>query len=696
MADTRKHKRAPVSMRVRFKSATVDEFIEQYSTDISRGGIFIKSKSPMSVGTLLKFEFQLKDQSRLIHGVGRVVWQRDPSGSTEALPPGMGIKFIKMDPESRGLVQQIVDQRGDSPGSFEEGTEKSSSSGSFFPESAPAVQPAPEDRTAVRHASEFLQSALGELEPVKPPTTAGSGAFGQPGQPKSNATATSQQYLQRMPVGIAPPSRHQKASAEPVDTERASSEKTSSEKTASYRTTPPTWGQPDATPPTQTAAEKEPDLFEPPQAVQPLDDELFDPEPRSPSIAPLGSLSLPPSATRSSNAPPPTEDAAIEDDIADELASILPGRSRRAGRWLFPLVSVVAAAAVIGYLVSDSEGGTFSKFNALIPDVEEPSGATSPLERAEVSESAEALNGQATAAEDDESSPDTSSADEATADMDQRGSDPVQDGARYGVEEPTFQQNALPAEAPTPPDLEPDSQVDVRVTVNVGGAEILVGGVVQTHLPGTVALPIGKEIEISVRAPGYRTISRSVIATSRQPALRFRLEQLRYVLRVHTKPDNAQVQVDGRMLRGGQIQFRLSRRRAARGQVSLVAMAPGFRRLSESIPLTSFVDDGTAMQHSISLELTPAQPRRAAGPMTAAPRVEPAESTNGGSATSASRDNRPTSRESPATAAPSKSPPAATSQPARPTREPSSDAPAADPSDREPPINPFEPPANPF
>ena len=37
MADTRKDKRAPISLKVRFKSATLDEFIEQYSGDISRG-----------------------------------------------------------------------------------------------------------------------------------------------------------------------------------------------------------------------------------------------------------------------------------------------------------------------------------------------------------------------------------------------------------------------------------------------------------------------------------------------------------------------------------------------------------------------------------------------------------------------------------------------------------------------------------
>ena len=55
MAETRKDKREHVALKVRFKSATVDEFIEHYSQDISRGGVFIKSGTPMAVGTLLKF-----------------------------------------------------------------------------------------------------------------------------------------------------------------------------------------------------------------------------------------------------------------------------------------------------------------------------------------------------------------------------------------------------------------------------------------------------------------------------------------------------------------------------------------------------------------------------------------------------------------------------------------------------------------
>jgi len=162
MADTRKDRRAPMSLKVRFKSATLDDFVEHYSHDISRGGIFIKSKKPMAIGTLLKFELQLEDQSRVIRGVGRVVWARDADevGDT-GVAAGMGIKFIKMDTESRGFVQRIADQRDNQPGTFDQGEPGAAKEG-FFPDLPPAELVAPEDRTTVRHASEFLATALAD------------------------------------------------------------------------------------------------------------------------------------------------------------------------------------------------------------------------------------------------------------------------------------------------------------------------------------------------------------------------------------------------------------------------------------------------------------------------------------------------------------------------------------------------------
>src|SRR4051812_15957949 len=112
MNDLRKDRRAPSSLKVKYKSATVDEFIEQFGSDISRGGIFIKTKKPLDTGALLKFEFQLASGAAVIHGVGRVAWRRAEERARTDLPAGMGIKFIKLDDQSRAVIERVEARHG--------------------------------------------------------------------------------------------------------------------------------------------------------------------------------------------------------------------------------------------------------------------------------------------------------------------------------------------------------------------------------------------------------------------------------------------------------------------------------------------------------------------------------------------------------------------------------------------------------
>jgi uncharacterized protein (TIGR02266 family) len=114
MNDLRKDRRAPSSLKVKYKSATVDEFIEQFGSDISRGGIFIKTKKPLDTGALLKFEFQLQGGAAVIHGVGRVAWRRAEARARADLPAGMGIKFIKLDDQSRAVIERVEARHGTS------------------------------------------------------------------------------------------------------------------------------------------------------------------------------------------------------------------------------------------------------------------------------------------------------------------------------------------------------------------------------------------------------------------------------------------------------------------------------------------------------------------------------------------------------------------------------------------------------
>src|SRR5690606_29300142 len=109
--ETRQSKRTPVTLKIKFKSATLDQFIERYAIDVSQGGIFIRTKDPLPVGTTMRFEFQLKDASPLITGEGTVVWTREHDPNRSGVAPGMGVRFDKLTEGSQTVLDKILSQK---------------------------------------------------------------------------------------------------------------------------------------------------------------------------------------------------------------------------------------------------------------------------------------------------------------------------------------------------------------------------------------------------------------------------------------------------------------------------------------------------------------------------------------------------------------------------------------------------------
>lgn len=131
-----------LEVTVRYKSATVDEFVEEHSHDISRGGLFVKSQTPLAAGTLVKFELRIADDQTVMQGVGRVVWQRLQERSEASRPPGMGIKFVKLHGDAGALIERLVGQRtADGHSSFDQEPAQTNPS-SKPPAEAPSPPPA--------------------------------------------------------------------------------------------------------------------------------------------------------------------------------------------------------------------------------------------------------------------------------------------------------------------------------------------------------------------------------------------------------------------------------------------------------------------------------------------------------------------------------------------------------------------------
>src|SRR3954469_3257292 len=105
----RDSRRVPLETRVQFKFDRFDGFISEYSSNISPGGLFLRTRAPQPPGTVLDFELRLGDGFELIRGRGEVVWNRlEDDGPTR--PAGMGLRFLELSEGSKELIYRIVDQ----------------------------------------------------------------------------------------------------------------------------------------------------------------------------------------------------------------------------------------------------------------------------------------------------------------------------------------------------------------------------------------------------------------------------------------------------------------------------------------------------------------------------------------------------------------------------------------------------------
>jgi hypothetical protein len=80
--------------------ASFDAFLEEYVTNISRTGVFVKSKTPLPVGTLVNLRFTvIMDDIETVEGTGEVV--RTEEG-------GMGIVFREISAYSKVIIERLL------------------------------------------------------------------------------------------------------------------------------------------------------------------------------------------------------------------------------------------------------------------------------------------------------------------------------------------------------------------------------------------------------------------------------------------------------------------------------------------------------------------------------------------------------------------------------------------------------------
>lgn len=103
----RLHPRAPLELEVVYER--VNAFIADYTRDISKGGLFVRTDRPLAVGTTIQFRVKLPRRVEPLPLIGEVVWRREGVSASGGARPGMGIKFIWHEEAARRAFEAEVE-----------------------------------------------------------------------------------------------------------------------------------------------------------------------------------------------------------------------------------------------------------------------------------------------------------------------------------------------------------------------------------------------------------------------------------------------------------------------------------------------------------------------------------------------------------------------------------------------------------
>jgi len=98
-------KRGEDRLTINKEFESFDAFIQEYVTNISKTGVFVRTQTPLPIGTKVNLCFSvITDTVESIEGVGEVV-------RVETNPSGMGVVFRELSTYSRDLLDKLLTRR---------------------------------------------------------------------------------------------------------------------------------------------------------------------------------------------------------------------------------------------------------------------------------------------------------------------------------------------------------------------------------------------------------------------------------------------------------------------------------------------------------------------------------------------------------------------------------------------------------
>lgn len=92
--------RVPIRMRVEYEN--LSDFLDDYTSNLSLGGMYVHSQNPLALGTRFRLRFRLPNREKPIETYGIVRWVNE---ETSQQPAGMGIQFDELKPSDQKSIE---------------------------------------------------------------------------------------------------------------------------------------------------------------------------------------------------------------------------------------------------------------------------------------------------------------------------------------------------------------------------------------------------------------------------------------------------------------------------------------------------------------------------------------------------------------------------------------------------------------
>ncbi len=101
----------PVVLRIKLRYDDVDTMVQKFASNVGKAGLFLPTKSIQPIGTEVKFELRLANDTAVLVGLGRVKHVKPPDPAHPKAAFGMAIELTRVSREGRAVILKMLERR---------------------------------------------------------------------------------------------------------------------------------------------------------------------------------------------------------------------------------------------------------------------------------------------------------------------------------------------------------------------------------------------------------------------------------------------------------------------------------------------------------------------------------------------------------------------------------------------------------